>query len=173
MKIIKTKLKGLKLIKTKIFNDKRGFFKEVFQNKVEKNNSFVFDCMSYSKRNVLRGLHLQKKKTQAKLLTVMQGKIFDVCVDLRKKSKTYGKYFSIELSQKSEHSILIPAGFAHGFLCLSKECIVYYKCSNYRDKNSETTLLWNDPSLKINWPNKKPILSDKDQNGVFFSDLKQ
>ena len=114
----------------------------------------------------------QKKKSQAKLLTVMQGKIFDVCVDLRKKSKTYGKYFSIELSQKSEHSILIPAGFAHGFLCLSKECIVYYKCSNYRDQNSETTLLWNDPSIRINWPNKNPILSDKDQKGILFSNLK-
>ena len=128
--------------------------------------------MSYSKKNVLRGLHFQKKKSQAKLLTVLQGKIFDVCVDLRKKSKTYGKYFSIELSQKSEYSILIPAGFAHGFLCLSKECIVYYKCSNYRDQNSETTLLWNDPSIRINWPNKNPILSDKDQKGVLFFDLK-
>ena len=102
----------------------------------------------------------------------MQGKIFDVCVDLRKESKTYGKYFSIELSQKSEHSILIPAGFAHGFLCLSKECVVYYKCSNYRDQNSETTLLWNDPALRINWPNKKPILSNKDRNGILFDDLK-
>jgi len=117
-------------------------------------------------------LHFKKKKSQAKLLTVIQGKIFDVCVDLRKKSKTYGKYFSIELSQKSEHSILIPAGFAHGFLCLSKECIVYYKCSNYRDQNSETTLLWNDPSIRINWPNKNPILSDKDQKGILFSNLK-
>ena len=172
MKVIETKLKDLKLIKTKIFNDKRGFFKEVFQNRVEKNNNFIFDCMSYSKKNVLRGLHFQKKKSQAKLLTVLQGKIFDVCVDLRKKSKTYGKYFSIELSQKSEYSILIPAGFAHGFLCLSKECIVYYKCSNYRDQNSETTLLWNDPSIRINWPNKNPILSDKDQKGVLFFDLK-
>ncbi len=172
MKTIKTKFKDLKLIKTKIFNDKRGFFKEVFQNKVEKNNNFVFDCMSYSKKNVLRGLHFQKKNSQTKLLTVMQGKIFDVCVDLRKKSKTYGKYFSIELSQKSEFSILIPAGFAHGFLCLSKECVVYYKCSHYRDQNSENTILWNDPALEINWPNKKPILSDKDQNGILFSNLK-
>ena len=172
MKTIKTKFKDLKLIKTKIFNDKRGFFKEVFQNKIEKNNNFVFDCMSYSKKNVLRGLHFQKKNSQAKLLTVMQGKIFDVCVDLRKKSKTYGKYFSIELSQKSDFSILIPSGFAHGFLCLSKECVVYYRCSNYRDQNSETTILWNDPSIKINWPNKKPILSNKDKDGIFFTDLK-
>ncbi len=93
MKIIHTKFKDLKLIKTKIFKDQRGFFKEVFKNKVEPNNKFIFDCMSYSKKNVLRGLHFQKKKPQAKLLTVVQGKIFDVCVDLRKKSKTYGQIF--------------------------------------------------------------------------------
>lgn len=172
MKIIHTKFKDLKLIKTKIFKDHRGYFKEVFKNKVEQNNNFVFDCMSYSKKNILRGLHFQKKKPQAKLLTVVQGKIFDVCVDLRKKSKTYGRYFSIELSQNSELSILIPSGFAHGFQCLSKECIVYYKCSNYRDKNSETTLAWNDPTLKIKWPSKKPILSNKDNKGIFFNDLK-
>ena len=172
MKIINTKFKDLKLIKTKIFKDQRGFFKEVFKNKVEKKNNFIFDCMSYSKKNVLRGLHFQKKKPQTKLLTVVQGRIFDVCVDLRKKSKTYGKYFLIELSQKSDFSILIPSGFAHGFQCLSKECVVYYRCSNYRDKNSEVTLAWNDPTLKIKWPSKKPILSNKDNKGIFFSDLK-
>jgi dTDP-4-dehydrorhamnose 3,5-epimerase len=172
MKIIHTKFKDLKLIKTKIFKDQRGFFKEVFKNKVVQNNNFIFDCMSYSKKNVLRGLHFQKKKPQTKLLTVVQGRIFDVCVDLRKKSKTYGKYFSIEFSQKSDFSILIPSGFAHGFQCLSKECIVYYKCSNYRDKNSEVTLAWNDPTLKIKWPKKKPILSNKDNKGIFFNDLK-
>ena len=172
MKVIHTKFKDLKLIKTKIFKDQRGFFKEVFKNKVEQNNNFVFDCMSYSKKNILRGLHFQKKNPQAKLLTVVQGRIFDVCVDLIKKSKTYGKYFSIELSQKSEFSILIPRGFAHGFQCLSKECVVYYKCSNYRDKNSEATLTWNDPTLKIKWPSKKPILSNKDNKGIFFNDLK-
>ena len=172
MKIINTKFKDLKLIKTKIFKDQRGFFKEVFKNKVVQNNNFIFDCMSYSKKNVLRGLHFQKKKQKTKLLTVVQGRIFDVCVDLRKKSKTYGKYFSIELSQKSNFSILIPGGFAHGFQCLSKECVVYYKCSNYRDKNSEATLAWNDPTLKIKWPSKKPILSNKDNKGIFFNDLK-
>ena len=171
MKLIKTKFAGLKLIKTKIFKDKRGSFREVFQNKLENNNDYVFDCMSHSKKNVLRGLNFQKKKAQAKLLTVVSGKILDVCVDLRKKSKTYGKNFSIELSEKSELSILIPAGFAHGFICLSKECSVYYKCSNYRDKKSETTLLWNDPVLKIRWPCKKPILAKKDSEGILFNNL--
>jgi dTDP-4-dehydrorhamnose 3,5-epimerase len=172
MELINTKFKGLKLIKTKIFKDKRGFFKEVFKNKVLQNDNFIFDCMSHSKKNVLRGLHFQKKNPQAKLLTVVQGRIFDVCVDLRKESKTYGKYFSIELSHKSELSILVPGGFAHGFQCLSKECVVYYRCSNYRDKHSEATLAWNDPNLKIKWPNKKPILSNKDSKGIFFNNLK-
>ena len=101
----------------------------------------------------------------------MQGKILDVVVDLRKKSKTYGKYFAIEISQKSDFSIFIPENFAHGFLCLSKSCAVYYKCSNYRDEKSETTIKWNDKDLKINWPIKKPILSKKDKMGLNFRDL--
>jgi|TARA_B110000503_G_C6861156_1_gene294840 dTDP-4-dehydrorhamnose 3,5-epimerase len=172
VKLIKTKFKGLKLIKSKIFKDKRGFFKEVFQDKIEKNNKFVFDCMSYSRKNVLRGLHFQSINSQAKLLTVAEGKIFDVSLDLRKKSKSYGKYFSIELSQDSDLSILIPSGFAHGFLCLSKKCVVYYKCSKYRNKKSEKTILWNDPDLAIKWPCKKPLVSKKDKNGISFKNLK-
>jgi dTDP-4-dehydrorhamnose 3,5-epimerase len=171
VKLIKTKFKGLKLIKSKIFKDKRGFFKEVFQNKIEKNNKFVFDCMSYSKKNVLRGLHFQSINPQAKLLTVVEGEMFDVCLDLRKKSKSYGKYFSIKLSQDSDLSILIPPGFAHGFLCLSKKCVVYYKCSKYRNNKSEKTILWNDPDLAIKWPCKNPLLSKKDKNGIPFKNL--
>jgi len=172
VKSVKTKFKDLKLIKSKIFKDKRGFFKEVFQSKIEENNKFIFDCMSYSKKNVLRGLHLQSINPQAKLLTVAEGEIFDVCLDLRKKSRTYGKYFSIKLSQDSDLSILIPSGFAHGFLCLSKKCVIYYKCSNYRNKKSEKTILWNDADLAIKWPCKKPILSKKDKVGIAFKDFK-
>ena len=168
---IKTKFSGLKLIQTELFKDQRGFFKEIFQNRIEKNNKFVFDCMSYSKKNVLRGLHIQRKNSQAKLITVVHGAIYDVCVDLRKKSKTYGEKFSIKLSQNSNTSIIIPAGFAHGFLCLTKNCVLYYKCSKYRDKNSEVSILWNDPDLKINWPVKKPILSEKDQKGILLKNF--
>tara|TARA_B110000971_G_scaffold146117_1_gene149215 strand:+ start:1596 stop:2111 length:516 start_codon:yes stop_codon:yes gene_type:complete len=168
---IKTKFSGLKLIQTELFKDQRGFFKEIFQNRIEKNNKFVFDCMSYSKKNVLRGLHIQRKNSQAKLITVVHGAIYDVCVDLRKKSKTYGEKFSIRLSQNSNTSIIIPAGFAHGFLCLTKNCVLYYKCSKYRDKNSEVSILWNDPDLKINWPVKKPILSEKDQKGILLKNF--
>lgn len=171
MKKVKTFLKGLEIIRTKIFRDNRGFFKEVYYQKTSKENNFIFDCMSFSKKNTLRGLHLQKEKSQAKLLTVTEGKIFDVCVDLRKNSSTYGKYFQTYISQDSDFSILIPPGFAHGFLCVSKKCVVYYKCSNYRDKKSEITLKWNDPDLNIKWPCTKPILSPKDKKGFFFKEL--
>ena len=114
---------------------------------------------------------MQTKKSQTKLLTVVQGTILDVVVDLRKSSKTYGKYFSIKISQNSNFSLLIPAGFAHGFLCLTKFCAVYYKCTNYRNKESEITIKWNDRNLKIKWPIKNPILSKKDKEGIAFSDF--
>ena len=167
MKIIKTKIKDLVLLNTNIYKDNRGFFKEVEKNKILK-KKFIFDCFSYSKKNTLRGLHLQTNKSQAKIITVVQGKILDVVVDLRKKSKTFGKYFAIEISHDSNFSLFIPENFAHGFLCLSKSCGVYYKCTNYRDKKSEVTIKWNDKNLKINWPIKKPILSKKDRNGISF-----
>jgi len=170
MKIIKTKIKDLVLIKTELFKDKRGFFKEIEKFKVLK-KKFIFDCFSYSKKNTLRGLHLQTRKSQAKIITVVHGKILDVVVDLRKKSPNYGKHFSIEISDNSDFSIFIPEGFAHGFLCLSKNCAVYYKCTNYRDKESEKTIKWNDKDLNINWPIKKPILSKKDSLGINFLDF--
>ena len=169
MKLQRTKIQDLLLVKTNIFKDKRGFFKEVEQFKILK-KKFIFDCLSFSKKNTLRGLHLQKKKKQAKIITVAQGKILDVAVDLRKKSKTYGKYFSIEISHDSNFSLFIPEGFAHGFMCLSKTCLVYYKCTNYRDQKSEVTIRWDDKDLDIKWPIKKPILSKKDQLGIAFSD---
>ena len=164
MKLIKTKFKGLIVYQKDTYKDNRGYFRELFLQK-HFNEKFPFDVMSYSKKNVLRGLHLQLKKTQAKLITVLQGKIFDVCVDCRKKSKTFGKYFSIIISQDSEFSFYIPKGFAHGFLCLSKDCTVNYRCSQYRHKKSETTLQWNDKDVGIRWPIKKPILSKKDKIG--------
>ena len=171
MKIIKTKIKDLVLLKTKIYKDKRGFFKEVEKKKILK-KKFIFDCFSFSKKNTLRGMHFQNKKSQAKIVTVVQGKILDVVVDLRKNSKTFGKYFSIKMSQNSNFSLYIPEKFAHGFLCLSKECSVYYKCTNYRDKKSETTIKWNDRKLNIKWPIRKPILSKKDKLGIDFEKFK-
>ena len=159
-----TTIKGLKNIKTKVFYDKRGFFREIFKDKLFK-KKFVFDVMSYSKKNVLRGLHIQLKAPQAKIITVTSGKIMDVAVDLRKNSVTFGKYCSVIMSEKSNFSFYIPEGFAHGFLCLSKNCTVNYKCSKYREAKSEATLSWNDKSIAIKWPIKKPILSVKDKVG--------
>jgi dTDP-4-dehydrorhamnose 3,5-epimerase len=153
---------GIKIFKSAVFQDSRGSFREVYKKKFIKKN-FMFDCLSISKKNVLRGLHIQTKNSQAKFLTVVKGEIFDVAVDLRKKSKTFGKYFSINLSSKNYSSIYIPKGFAHGFCCLDKENIVYYCNSNYRNKNNETGILWNDPDINIKWPIKNPILSIKDK----------
>ena len=170
MKLIKTKfINGPKVLKTKIFNDNRGFLKETFQNKVI-NKKFPFDIMSFSKKNVLRGLHLQTVNSQAKLITVTYGKIFDVAVDLRKNSKTFGKYVSIVISHNDSFSFYIPEGFAHGFVCLSKTCAVNYKCSNYRHAKSERTISWDDKNINIKWPIKKPILSVKDKNGLSLID---
>ena len=164
MKLLKTKIEGPKIIKSKIFNDNRGFFKEVYQKKIMPNLDFPFDIMSYSKKNVIRGLHIQTKNSQAKIITVTHGDVLDIAVDLRKKSKTFGKYVAIKISHKDDFSFFIPEGFAHGFLCLSKECTVNYKCSQYRNELSERTLAWDDKDVNIDWPIKKPILSNKDKN---------
>ena len=169
MKLVKTKLEGLLIVKTDIYKDSRGFFKEIEKFKTLK-KKFIFDCLSFSKKNTLRGLHLQKNKSQAKIIPVTQGKILDVVVDLRKKSKTYGKHFSIKISDNSDFSLFIPEGFAHGFLCLSKTCTIYYKCTNYRDQKSEITIKWDDKNLKIKWPVRNPILSKKDSLGINLSD---
>ena len=164
MKLLKTKIDGPKIIKTTIFKDNRGFLKEVYKKNIIDNTDFPFDVMSFSKKNVLRGLHIQVKKPQAKIITVTHGKIFDVAVDLRKKSKTFGKYVGIKISDKDDFSFYIPEGFAHGFMCLSKECTVNYKCSKYRNAGSEKTLKWDDTVVNIKWPIKKPLLSNKDKN---------
>ena len=160
--IIKTKFDGLILIKNKKFNDSRGYFKELI---VEKNSKvkFLFHVMSFSKKNVIRGLHIQTKNSQGKFITVIKGKILDVAVDLRKKSKTYGKYFSKILSAKNSLSIYIPPGFAHGFCALDKENFVVYGCTQYRNARSEKGIKYDDKDLNIKWPIKKPILSLKDK----------
>ena len=170
MKKIKTKIKGLFIVKTKVFKDNRGWLKEEFQKKFV-NRDLVFTVVSNSRRNVLRGLHMQTKKPQDKFLSVVKGKVLDVAVDLRKNSKTYGKHFAVEIEEKSDFSLFIPENFAHGFLCLSKFCAVYYKCTNYRDAKSETTIRWDDKKLNIKWPIKRPILSRKDSQGILFEDF--
>ena len=171
MKLFKTIINGPKIIKTQIFKDKRGFLKEVYRNSILNNINFPFDVMSFSKKNVLRGLHMQTNNPQAKIITVTSGKILDVAVDLRKNSKTFGKYIAIKISYNDDFSFYIPKNFAHGFLCLTKTCTVNYKCSKYRDSKSEVTIDWNDKDLNIKWPISNPILSKKDKNGISFSNF--
>ena len=167
MKIINTKIAGLKILKSNNFYDSRGYFREVFKRKVIKKN-FVFGCLSKSKKNVLRGLHLQTKFSQAKFITVLKGRIFDVIVDLRKNSKTFGTSFSIILSADNPRSIIVPRGCAHGFLGLDKDNIIYYLCDNYRSKKHEIGIYWRDKDLAIKWPTKKPKVSPKDKNNLSF-----
>tara|TARA_B100001996_G_C18442430_1_gene508917 strand:- start:74 stop:601 length:528 start_codon:yes stop_codon:yes gene_type:complete len=172
MKVVKTKFNDLKIIKGKTFSDKRGFLREILKNKLFKNKKFIFWIASKSKKNTIRGLHIQRKNSQEKFICVLKGKIYDVAVDLRKKSKTYGKYFSTILSEKNSTSIFIPAGFAHGFCGLEKENLILYGMSNYRSKKNEIGLLWNDSDIKIKWPIKKPIISKKDKNNITFKEFK-
>ena len=171
MKLTKTEFKDLLIYKKNTFKDNRGYFRELFLNK-NINRNFPFDVMSYSRKNVLRGLHLQLKKPQGKLVTVLRGKIFDVALDCRKNSKTFGKYFSIILSERENISLYIPEGFAHGFCSLSDNTIMHYKCTNYRDQRSETGIIWNDYEINIKWPIKNPILSTKDKSNISFKNFK-
>ena len=170
--IKKSKFKDLVIISNTSFKDKRGYFKELLKEKKLKKR-FPFLVMSFSRKNVIRGLHLQKKNSQGKFISVIKGKIFDVVVDLRKNSKTYGKYLSTILSEKNSKSIFIPPGFAHGFCALSKENYVVYSCTKYRDKKSEIGINFNDKELKIKWPIKRPIISNKDKNNLSLEEFKK
>lgn len=163
--IKKTRFKNLITIENISFKDNRGYLKELLKER-ELKKKFPFTVMSFSKKNVIRGLHLQTKKSQGKFVSVLKGKILDVAIDLRKKSKTFGKSFKIILSEKNHTSVYIPPGFAHGFCCLAEENYVIYSCTNYRDKNSEKGIIFNDKDLNIKWPIKKPIISTKDKNNL-------
>ena len=172
MKTLKTNFKGLEIFESQNIFDNRGYFREVFIKKKTKND-LIFTVASKSKKNVLRGLHMQVKKRQGKYVSVVKGKILDVCVDCRKNSKSFGKNYKIILSEKNSKSIYIPPGFIHGFLGLERENIVVYGCTSYRDKDSEIGVMWNDVDLKIKWPIKKPIISDKDKNNISFKEFKK
>jgi len=163
MKIKKTKFKGLLILNGIKHEDKRGYLRELVLEKLI-NRKFKFQILSLSKKNVLRGLHFQINKPQGKFISVIKGEIFDVAVDIRKNSKTFGKHFSIRLSDKNCTSVYIPPGFAHGFLTLKKENIICYSLTEYRSPKDERSLKYNDPKLKIKWPIKKPNISVKDKN---------
>ena len=170
MKILTNKFKDVLVIEGELHKDKRGYLREIYLEKLLK-KKFKFQIVSKSKKNVLRGLHVQTINPQGKYLYVIKGKIFDVIIDLRSKSKTFGQYFSILLSEKNCKSVYIPEGFAHGFISLDKENIISYNCTNYRNAGSELTLKWNDSDLNIKWPKIKPILSNKDINGLSLNEF--
>ena len=172
----KLNLSGCYLITPKVFKDSRGSFQEIFNEKnfceiTGLKQSFKQDNISISKKNVLRGLHFQIKKPQGKLIKVLNGSIFDVFVDLRKKSPTYKKVQTINLN-KSDNSLLwLPPGIAHGFYSITSNVVINYKVTQFYNPNDEYTLKWNDKNLKIKWPSKKPILSKKDKHDCLtFSD---
>jgi dTDP-4-dehydrorhamnose 3,5-epimerase len=177
MKFIHTNIPEVLLIEPTIYEDSRGFFMESYQSKVFAEagikETFVQDNQSSSTQGVLRGLHYQIHHAQGKLVRALYGKIFDVAVDLRRSSPTFGKWAGIYLSATNKHQLWIPPGFAHGFYVLSEKAEVFYKATNYYSPKSERMLLWNDPVLDINWPlinGVPPILSDKDSSGVLFSE---
>ena len=171
----KTDIQGLILIETKKFHDSRGHFFESyhqdrFQKFIDQEIHFVQENESSSKKNVIRGLHFQKPPfSQGKLVRVPYGKVLDVAVDIRKKSSTYGKYFSVELSAENGLQLWIPEGFAHGFVALDDNSLLSYKCTNFYNKESEDAIIWNDKTIDIDWQVKDPILSEKDECAQIFS----
>ena len=169
---IKSNFKDLFLIKNKSFKDNRGYFKELIRENVI-NKKFPFLVMSFSKKNVIRGLHIQTINSQGKFISVLKGKIFDVVIDLRKNSKTFGRVYKCLLSEKNNTSIYVPPGFAHGFQALENENYIVYSCTKYRNKKSETTIKFDDKELKIKWPIKKFIISAKDKKGISLSEFKK
>ena len=177
MKVTDLPINGLKLVEPKSFKDNRGSFIESWNDKsfqaVVPDCNFVQDNQSTSRKLVIRGLHYQLEQPQAKLVRVTRGSVYDVAVDLRRSSPTFGKYFGIVLSSRNNLQLWIPEGFAHGFLALSNQTVFQYKCNNYYFPAAERTLLWNDRALAIEWPipkNGAPIVSAKDKSGVNLED---
>jgi len=173
MKVLTTKFSGLKIVSHKKNSDPRGMLREIYKKKIIKWDNLIFDYVTISKKNVLRGFHFQSKFTQAKFVNVLKGKILDVVVDLRKSSRTFGKSFSIILSEKNCLSLYIPEGFAHAYFTYENNSIIYYKLSNYYHPEFESGLLWNDKYLKIKWPSKKPLISKKDKKLLSFYEFKK
>ena len=177
MNVIKTKLKDCVIIEPKVFGDERGFFLEIFQADRYADLAgitlpFVQDNHSRSSKGVLRGLHFQKTKPQGKLVRVVKGKVYDVAVDIRRNSPTFGQWEAVILSEENKTQFWVPPGFAHGFVVLSETADFEYKCTDYYDPSDEGSLLWNAPDLKIPWPENKPKLSEKDENAPLLADLK-
>ena len=176
-KFTKTEIEGVYIIEPQVFGDNRGYFFETYKKSEFDNAGLVYDFIqdnqSKSKRGVLRGLHFQKQYPQAKLVRVLEGEVFDVAVDLRKNSPTYGKWVGVILSEENKKMFMIPRGFAHGFVVLSETAVFTYKCDELYHPEDEGGILWNDPDINISWPIKEDILlSEKDKKQPLLRDSK-
>lgn len=176
MQVIDTKIADVKIIQPQVFGDERGFFLETFekrryQSMLNIDVEFVQDNHSRSRKGVLRGLHFQKENPQGKLVRVVKGEVFDVAVDIRKTSSTYGKWVGVILSEENKTQFWIPAGLAHGFVVLSDIADFEYKCTDYYNPKTEGCLLWSDPTVNIQWPISNPLLSEKDKLGKLLEEL--
>lgn len=180
MKVIKTNIPDVKIIEPQVFGDERGFFMETWQQKkfeelvAGRPTSFVQDNHSKSSKGILRGLHYQTENAQGKLVRVVSGEVFDVAVDIRKGSPTYGKWVGVYLSEDNKRQLWIPEGFAHGFYVISDQAEFVYKCTDYYNPNNEVSIKWDDPVLNIQWPIEKgtnPKLSAKDLDALEFNKI--
>jgi dTDP-4-dehydrorhamnose 3,5-epimerase len=175
MKVIETPLAGLLIIEPKIFGDERGFFLETWSRKryqeIGIDVDFVQDNLSFSRHGVLRGLHFQNPQAQGKLVYVLQGEVFDVAVDIRKGSPTFGRWHGLVLSSENKRQFWVPPGFAHGFCVTSESALFTYKCTELYAPAHERSILWNDPTLAIDWPVTEPQVSDKDRLAPLLADL--
>lgn len=177
MIVEKTPIEGVLLVKPKVFGDKRGFFVETWQKKRYEeagiNLPFVQDNHSMSTKGILRGLHFQKKHPQGKLVMVSHGEVFDVAVDLRKDSPSFGQWFGALLTAENRHQLWLPPGMAHGFVVLSETAHFHYKCTDYYHPEDEGSIRWNDPDVDVKWPiSFEPVVSEKDAKAPFFADIK-
>ena len=177
MNVVKTKLHDCVIIEPKVFGDERGFFLETFQAEryIELAGitlPFVQDNHSRSSKAVLRGLHYQKAKPQGKLVRVVRGEVYDVAVDIRQGSPTFGQWEGVVLSEANKRQFWVPPGFAHGFVVLSDTADFEYKCTDYYDPSDEGSILWSDPDLDIPWPIANPVLSTKDESAKRLVDLR-
>lgn len=176
MEITPTAIPDVLLIKPKVFGDSRGYFQETFQAERYAEagipGPFVQDNVSLSQKGVLRGLHFQNPHPQGKLVHVLEGEVFDVAVDLRRNSPTFGQWVGEYLSADNHHQLWVPPGFAHGFCVTSERALFAYKCTDYYNASTEGCLLWNDPEIGIDWPVENPLVSEKDKQGLLLRDCR-
>jgi len=175
MNVLTCEIAGLLIIQPKVFGDARGFFLETWNEaryrEAGLGTHFVQDNVSFSRHGILRGLHFQSPRPQGKLLQVLQGEVFDVAVDLRRASATFGKWHGLIISGDNKKQFYVPPGFAHGFLVLSETALFQYKCTDFYSPKDEMALRWDDPEIGIRWPLRDPLLSERDANGLLLRDI--